>query len=109
MSYALASGRMAARTAVEVINEEKGLEHLAVYDSRCKMSIIRDIKAASFLSPFLHRIVGVVDTRRFFDNFHREEVLLRVCLSIARGEEDWHSLLLKTIPRFPRLFFSSLG
>jgi geranylgeranyl reductase family protein len=109
MSYALASGRMAAHTAVEVINEDKGLEHLAVYDSRCKMSIIRDIRAALFLSPFLHRIVGVVDTRRFFDNFHREEVLLGVCLGIARGEEDWQSLLLKTIPRFPRLFFSSLG
>jgi geranylgeranyl reductase family protein len=109
LSYALASGRFAALTAMETIKGGLGLEHLAAYDSRCADSIIRDIRVAAFLSPFLHRMVGVVNTRRFFDNFHEEEALVRICLGIACGEDDWRSLLLQTLPRFPRLFFASLG
>jgi geranylgeranyl reductase family protein len=109
LSYALASGRLAARTATEAIKGGMGLKHLSTYDSRCADSIVRDIKVAALLSPLLHRMVGVVDTRRFFDSFHEEKALVQICLGIARGEDDWRSLLLQTIPRFPRLFFASLG
>jgi geranylgeranyl reductase family protein len=109
MGYALASGRLAAQTAKEIIVDKRGIGHLASYDSRCAQTIIRDIKAAGFLSPYLHWLVGVVDTRHFFDNLHDDETLVTTCLRIARGEDDWRGLLARTIPKFPRLFFSSLG
>jgi len=109
MGYALASGRFAALTAKEAIIDRRGAGHLAAYDARCAQTIVRDIKAAGLLSPYLHRLVGVVDTRHFFDNFHDDEALVTTCLRIARGEDDWRRLLARTIPRFPRLFLSSLG
>ncbi|MFP4545862.1 MAG: hypothetical protein ACLFPN_03320 [Methanomassiliicoccales archaeon] len=68
-----------------------------------------DIRATMFIGPLLHSLVGVVDTDLFFRRFRREGRLVDLCLGISRGDERWTSLLRELIPRFPRLFFSSLS
>lgn len=108
MSYSILSGKIAAQTAGELI--EKGFSPAIMrrYDERCAEQILKDLRAAARISPILHRLVGVVDIRTFFSNFKDERRLVDICLRIARGEDDWRSLLRSTVPLFPALFFSSL-
>jgi geranylgeranyl reductase family protein len=105
LSYALESGRLAAMTIARSVERGKGLRS---YERRCAASILPDLKATMALGPLLHWMVGVVDTQRFLRNFGERRELIDICLSIARGNLSWTSLLASTIFRFPGLFFSSL-
>jgi flavin-dependent dehydrogenase len=108
MTYSILSGKLAAMAVKERL--EKGFGHEAIrrYDESCSELILKDLKAAARISPVLHRLVGVVDTRSFFDNFGEETALVEICLRIARGEQGWRALLRSAVPKFPALFFSSL-
>jgi hypothetical protein len=61
------------------------------------------------IGPMLHRLVGIVDTPSFFRRFRNDKELVEVCGDIARGEDDWRELARLVVPRFPSLFFGSLG
>jgi geranylgeranyl reductase family protein len=108
MTYAFTSGKLAAQSVKAAL--ERGNTHAAFgeYDALCREAMIKDLQAAALLSPILHRLVGVVDTRKFLENFHDEDALVKACLSIAQGQDNWQLLARLAIPRFPRLFFSSL-
>jgi len=109
MTYSILSGKLAAKAMKERL--EKGFSHEAIrrYHESCSELILKDINAAARISPFLHRLDGIVDARSFFDNFEEETALVEICLGIARGEQDWRALLRKAAPKFPSLFFSSLN
>ncbi len=108
MTYALSSGRLAAQAALALV--QRGDENaLRRYQRECLNDLVYDLRAAHFIGPWLHWLVGVVDTDQFFCTFQESEKLVKVCLSIARGEANWTHLLRSTIPRFPKLFFSSLS
>jgi geranylgeranyl reductase family protein len=109
MSYAFLSGRIAAQVVREQIRSSNGRPDLSPYASWVADAIAQDLKAAMVLSPILHRLMGVVDTKRFFEVVRDDQILIEACLAIARGEENWRLLLRRIIPRFPRLFFSSLS
>jgi flavin-dependent dehydrogenase len=109
MSYAFLSGRIAAQVVREQIRSSNHRPDLSPYASWVADAIVQDLKAAGALSPVLHRLMGVVDTKRFFEVVHDDQILIEACLAIARGEENWRLLLRRIIPRFPRLFFSSLS
>jgi flavin-dependent dehydrogenase len=108
MTYAFTSGELAA-TAVKATIEQ-GSAHSAFkeYEAQCRTTMIKDLRAAAILSPVLHRLVGVVDTRKFLENFHGEKELVKACMAIAQGQAGWQLLAKLAVPRFPRLFFSSL-
>ena len=107
MSYAFLSGKFAAQSITEMLGVGGKLAMIERYDLRCG-AILKDLSAAAQISPILHRLVGVVDTKAFFENFQHEKALVGICLKIARGEGDWRLLLQRTIARFPLLFFGSL-
>jgi geranylgeranyl reductase family protein len=108
MTYAFTSGTLAAQSVKAALEQESTLIAFREYDTKCRQAMIKDLRAAALLSPILHRLVGVVDTRKFLENFHDEDALVKACLSIAQGKTNWQLLARLAIPRFPRLFFSSL-
>jgi flavin-dependent dehydrogenase len=108
MTYAFTSGTLAAYSVKAAVERGSTLMPYREYDAQCKETMIKDLRAAAFLSPVLHRLVGVVDTQKFLENFHEEEALIKACLAIAQGQANWQLLARLTAPRFPRLFFSSL-
>ena len=108
MTYAFTSGRLAANAVKAAVENGNALAAFRDYEARCRDEMIGDLRAAALLSPLLHRLVGVVDTRRFLENFHNDDELVRACLEIAQGRAKWQLLARLAIPRFPRLFFSSL-
>jgi flavin-dependent dehydrogenase len=108
MTYAFTSGELAAQAAKKAVDQGSTTSAFKEYDARCKAEMLDDLRAAALLSPILHRLVGVVDTRKFFENFHEEQALVKACLAIAQGQAKWQLLAKLAIPRFPRLFFSSL-
>ncbi len=108
MTYALSSGNLAAQAAADMIHDKNG-RALEKYQKACFNDVVSDLRAAHLIGPWLHWLVGVVDTDKFFRTFHESEKMVEVCLSIARGEAKWMDLLRSTIPRFPKLFFSSLS
>ena len=109
MTYSILSGKIAAQTVNERLENGFGREAIRRYDERCAELILKDLRAAARISPILHRLVGVVEVRSFFDHFQEDRALVEVCLRIARGEQDWRALLRRAIPMFPVLFFSSLS
>ncbi len=108
MTYAFTSGRLAATAVKAAVEHGNAPAAFREYEARCRDAMIRDLRAAALLSPVLHRLVGVVDTRKFLENFHQEDELVKACLEIAQGRAKWQLLARLAIPRFPRLFFSSL-
>ena len=70
MTYAFTSGALAAQAARTAVDQGSTLSAFREYDARCKTEMLNDLRAAALLSPILHRLVGVVDTRKFFENFH---------------------------------------
>ncbi len=108
MTYAFTSGTLAAHSVKAALERGSTLAAFREYDAQCKQTMIKDLRAAALLSPVLHRLVGVVDTRKFLENFHKEEALVKACLEIAQGRASWQLLAILAIPRSPRLFFSSV-
>jgi flavin-dependent dehydrogenase len=108
MTYAFTSGTLAAHSVKAALEQGSTLAAFREYDALCMEAMIKDLHAAALLSPVLHRLVGVVDTRKFLENFHEEDALVKACLSIAQGQAGWQLLARLAVPRFPRLFFSSL-
>jgi geranylgeranyl reductase family protein len=107
MTYAFTSGMLAAHSVKAALERGSTLAAFREYDAQCKRTMINDLRAAALLSPVLHRLVGVVDTSKFLDNFHEDDALVKACMAIAQGKASWQSLARLAIPRFPRLFFSS--
>jgi geranylgeranyl reductase family protein len=108
MTYAFTSGALAANAVKAAVEQGSTVSAFQGYDAQCRQTIIKDLRAAGLLSPLLHRLVGVVDTRKFLENFHDEDDLVKACLEIAQGRARWPLLAKLAVPRFPRLFFSSL-
>ena len=108
MTYALESGKLAAEAVLEGL-EAGNPVHFRDYGARCHDRIFPDLNATRLIGPVLHRLVGVVDTDTFFDRFADERRMTDLCLDIARGETRWVTLLMAVLPRFPRLFLSSLA
>jgi flavin-dependent dehydrogenase len=109
LTYSITSGKIAAQSVNERIGKGFFKEATRKYEAQCGEQILRDLNAARRISPILHRMVGIADVRRFFDNFSEDRLFTEICLRIARGEEDWRALMRRTIPAFPSLFFSSLS
>ena len=108
MSYAFQSARFAA-DAIGLDQKENDIKDpLKRYDRWCRDTIVRDMRAASLISPPLHWILGVIDVKKFISNVDDSPEVLDACQRIAVGETDWRSLLLVGIKKFPELFFSSL-
>ena len=108
MTYAFTSGTLAAHSVKAALERGSTLTAFREYEAQCREAMIKDLRAAALLSPLLHRLVGMVDTRMFLENFHEEDALVKACLSIAQGKASWPLLARLAVPRFPRLFFSSL-
>lgn len=104
MTYALRSGELAARAIISAMN---GLP-LSLYQRMCASEIIFHQKAASFFSPWLHWLTGVVNTQRLLSNLQEQNHILETMASVAEGDCDWRAVLKELIPRFPKLFFSSI-
>jgi geranylgeranyl reductase family protein len=107
MSYAFQSAGYASEALKGLLTGE-GKDPLAKYDRLCRDHMVRDMRAAEIIAPMLHRLIGVVDTDKFFENVVGYKGIVRACEGIAVGADDWRSLLAETIPSFPRLFLSSL-
>jgi flavin-dependent dehydrogenase len=106
LSHGLASAILAAESAAAFVNGDA--DALKTYDKRIKATVVRDIKAATVISPVLHWLLGVVDTKAFFRTVRQEGPYVDAWTRMALGEESWQKLLMMTIPRFHRLFFRSL-
>ncbi|MCE5295672.1 MAG: NAD(P)/FAD-dependent oxidoreductase [Euryarchaeota archaeon] len=106
LSHGLHSSILAARAVDGLL--EGNRDAFREYQQEVQSTVIRDIKAAAFISPVLHWLIGVVDTGEFFRVVRRDEPYLNAWTRMACGEESWQTLMAMTIPRFPRLFFSSL-
>ncbi len=104
MTYALTSGKLAAKAVQD--NVVNGLP-LNRYDRSCGDHILRDLRAASVIGPVLHWLIGKVDMTRFLMEFSEREDLVRACMDISRGEDDWRTLLKHAVPSFIPLFLSS--
>lgn len=104
MTYALRSGELAARTVISAMD---GLP-LSLYQRMCASEIVFHQRAASFFSPWLHWLTGVVTTKKLLSNLQSHNELLEAMASVAKGDSDWRIVLKKLIPSFPRLFFSSI-
>jgi len=106
LSHGLASAILASEAAASFVNGEAGA--VQNYEKRVNDTVVRDIKAAMVISPILHWLLGVVDTRAFFHTVRQEGPYVDAWTRMALGEETWQRLLMMTIPRFHRLFFRSL-
>ncbi|HNU35061.1 MAG TPA: NAD(P)/FAD-dependent oxidoreductase [Methanomassiliicoccales archaeon] len=106
LSHGLASAILASDAARSFVNGHEGA--LRDYERRVKGTVVRDIKAATVISPVLHWLLGVVDTRAFFHTVRQEGPYVEAWTRMALGEESWQRLLMMTVPRFHRLFFRSL-
>ncbi len=107
LSHGLASAILASDAAISLV---KGDDRNAIsrYDRLVKDTVVRDIRAATVISPVLHWLLGVVDTRAFFETVRQEGPYVEAWTKMALGEETWQRLLMMTIPRFHRLLFRSL-
>ncbi len=106
LSHGLASSILAADAAIALVNGRK--DATKRYERAIKDTVMRDINAAAMISPILHWLIGVVDTGAFFRVIKEEKQYYKAWTRLALGEETWQQLLIKTIPRFHRLFFRSL-
>jgi len=97
---------LAAEAAIRLKNGDN--KATSAYDRAIKDTVMKDIQAAALISPVLHWLLGVVDTGAFFNVMREESSYFEAWTELALGNETWQSLLLKTIPRFHRLFFRSL-
>ena len=106
LSHGLASSILAAEAAKRLVNGDP--QATRRFERAVKDTVIRDITAAALMSPVLHWLLGVVDTGAFFKVIKEETQYFESWGQLALGHETWQSLLIKTIPRFHRLFFRSL-
>jgi len=107
LSHGLASAILASDAAISLVkNDDRNA--IARYDRLIKDTVVRDIRAATVISPVLHWLLGVVDTRAFFETVRQEGPYVEAWTRMALGEETWQRLLMMTIPRFHRLLFRSL-
>ncbi len=106
LSHGLASAILASASAAAFVNGDAGA--LRSYERRVKDTVVRDIRAATAISPVLHWLLGVVDTKAFFRTVRQETHYVDAWTRMALGQETWQRLLMMTIPRFHRLFFRSL-
>ncbi len=106
LSHGLASAILASDSATAFMNGDAGA--LRGYERRVKDTVVRDIRAATAISPVLHWLLGVVDTKAFFRTVRQETQYVDAWTRMALGQETWQRLLMMTIPRFHRLFFRSL-
>lgn len=106
LSHGLASAILASDSATAFMNGDAGA--LRGYERRVKDTVVRDIRAATAISPVLHWLLGVVDTKAFFRTVRQETQYVDAWTRMALGQETWQRLLIMTIPRFHRLFFRSL-
>ena len=105
LTYALRSAEMAYR-AIRRDRERRG--SLSEYQKDCWRNVGKHMRAASMLGPGLIWLTRHLDIESLVSVFSRDSDLVDTVAKAARDEGDWRNVLLKTIPRFPRLFFSSL-
>jgi len=107
MTYALTSATYAAGAAVAMVHE--GSEGAtAEYERRCRATLVRDLDAARITQRVVRGLLGPLDLTKFFDAFCQSEELKLACMGIAQGGADWKRLLVKTLPRLPKLYFGSI-
>jgi len=105
LTYALKSAELASG-AIRRAAEGKG--DLLDYQRECWRHIGFNIRAAEILGPALRWITDLTDINSLVEVFSRDEALIEIVAQAAGGERDWRNILLRVIPRFPRLFFSSV-
>ena len=105
LTYALKSAELASG-AIRRAAEGKG--DLLDYQRECWRHIGFNIRAAEILGPALRWMIDLTDIRSLVEAFSRDEALIEIVAQTAGGERDWRNILLRVIPRFPRLFFSSV-
>jgi geranylgeranyl reductase family protein len=96
MSYAFSSANLAAGSVERLLNGGAGL---GSYARGCRGEILNDLSAASFFGSNLHWLLGKVDLPGFFDQVERNRGVMDACAGIARGEDNWRSLLMKMVPQ----------
>jgi flavin-dependent dehydrogenase len=108
VNYALRSARLAAAAvAAAVRNDDPG--ELAGYQKAVQNEIVPTMRACDAICPWLHWLIGVVDINRLAALIAADAAMIETMVAMAEDKEDWRALLARVIPRFPRLFFSSLG
>ena len=108
MTYAIKSGLLAAEAISNALNNNDTRSAFHRYDSECEKHIARDLRAASMLSPFLHNLLNLVDSRKLFENLQENKRLMDTCVGIVQGKDNWAHLAIQALTNFPSLFLSSL-
>ena len=101
----LTSAFLSARAASEVLIEVHQDDSVSLdrYDSLCAKYVLKRLRAAGMLGPFVHCTVNLVGHRRLFSNLRKDDELVRSCAAFAKGELDVSVFALHAIPRIPRL------
>jgi len=107
LSHGFQSSKIAAKALADLLEGKN--DALRRYESEAQRTIVVDIKAAAFVSPVLHWLLGVVDTGEFFRVVREDNEYLQAWMRMAYGDERWQKLMSMTMARFPRLLFSSLS
>jgi len=105
LTYALRSAEMASGV---IRRTAEGRGDLLDYQRECWRHIGFNMRAAEILGPALRWMTSLTDIRSLVEAFSRDEALIEIVAQTAGGERDWRNILLRVIPRFPRLFFSSV-
>jgi flavin-dependent dehydrogenase len=108
INYAFRSAALAAQAVVAATSNDDR-QSLRSYQRAVENEIVPTIKACDVICPWLHWLIGVVDVNKLAEKIEADEDLTATMSSMALGESDWRTLLVRTILRFPQLFFSSLG
>ena len=107
MTYAFTSATYAADSASRLVREGAG-GATAEYEGRCRATMVRDLDAARLTQGAVRGLLMTLDLNKFFDVFCESKELALACMGIAQGGADWRKLLMKALPRMPRLYFSSV-
>lgn len=108
MTYAFTSARMAARSAISLINE-KDATATRRYENECRNTIVRDIDAARLTQRVIRSILGTINPEKFFDALCESDELKGACQGIIQGSSDWRRLLRSALPLVPSLYLRSIG
>lgn len=105
LTYALRSADIASRA---LLHDREGSGSLSEYQNDCWRRVVMHMKAASLLGPGLMWLTGFSDLESLVSTFSRDRDLVDSVAKAASDEGDWRDVLLKVMPRFPKLFFSSM-
>ncbi len=107
MTYCFASASFAAESVARLV-ESGNSSCLADYERKCRETMVRDFRAASFVQRTIRSILGTIDLDTFLGNLCGSEALIAACFGIVDGTNDWTLLSRRALVKAPALYFSSI-